>query len=115
MPEWDEASVDDLLADPIVRDLMAADGVEPGELRALLARSIATLQSKADPPPWPALWSFSARSQMRTPPGQCFRSVLPGPTFGNPQSRLRTIHDHRTRRLAARSLAQRDALPGVEP
>ena len=36
MPGWDEASVDDLLADPIVRELMAADGVNAGELRALL-------------------------------------------------------------------------------
>jgi hypothetical protein len=36
MPGWDEASVDELLADPIVRDLMAADRVDPGELRALL-------------------------------------------------------------------------------
>ena len=35
MPGWDEASVD-VLADPIVRDLMAADGVDPGELRTLL-------------------------------------------------------------------------------
>jgi hypothetical protein len=36
MPGWDEASLDELMADPIVRDLMAADGVDPGELRALL-------------------------------------------------------------------------------
>ena len=36
MPGWDEASVDELLADPIVRDLMAADGVDPPELRAML-------------------------------------------------------------------------------
>jgi hypothetical protein len=36
MPGWDEASVDELLADPIVRDLMAADGVDPPELRATL-------------------------------------------------------------------------------
>jgi hypothetical protein len=36
MPGWDEASVDELLADPIVRDLMVADRVDPGELRALL-------------------------------------------------------------------------------
>lgn len=36
MPGWDEASVDELLADPIVRDLMAADGVDPLELRSLL-------------------------------------------------------------------------------
>jgi hypothetical protein len=36
MPGWDEASVDELLADPIVGDLMAADGVDARELRALL-------------------------------------------------------------------------------
>jgi hypothetical protein len=36
MPGWDGASVDELLADPIVRDLMAADGVDPPELRAML-------------------------------------------------------------------------------
>jgi hypothetical protein len=36
MPGWDEASVDELLADPIVLDVMAADGVDPAELRALL-------------------------------------------------------------------------------
>ncbi len=36
MPGWDEASVDELLADPMVRDLMAADAVDSGELRALL-------------------------------------------------------------------------------
>jgi hypothetical protein len=36
MAGWDEASVDELLADPMVRDLMAADRVDPGELRALL-------------------------------------------------------------------------------
>jgi hypothetical protein len=38
MPGWDEASVDELLADPIVRDLMAADGVDQPELRAMLYR-----------------------------------------------------------------------------
>jgi hypothetical protein len=36
MPGWDEASVDELLVDPIVRDLMAADGVDPTELRTML-------------------------------------------------------------------------------
>ena len=36
MPGWDEASVDELLADPMVRVLMAADAVDAGELRALL-------------------------------------------------------------------------------
>jgi hypothetical protein len=47
MPGWDEASVDDLLADPIVRDLMAADGVDPGELRALLYGVQCTLERYA--------------------------------------------------------------------
>ncbi len=36
MSGWDEASVDELLADPIIRDLMAADAVDTDELRALL-------------------------------------------------------------------------------
>jgi hypothetical protein len=47
MPGWDEASVDELLADPIVRDLMAADGVEPGELRALLYKVQRTIDCYA--------------------------------------------------------------------
>lgn len=59
MPGWDEASVDELLVDPIVRDLMAADGVDPTELRtcctACSAPSSATPHGKAGPPLWPAL------------------------------------------------------------
>jgi hypothetical protein len=47
MPGWDEASVDDLLADPIVRDLMAADGVDPLELRVLLYSVQRTLERYA--------------------------------------------------------------------
>jgi hypothetical protein len=47
MPGWNEASVDELLADPIVRDLMAADGVDPGELRALLYRMQRTIECYA--------------------------------------------------------------------
>src|SRR5215469_18541177 len=50
MPGWDEASVDELLADPIVRDLMAADGVDPGKLRTLLyevQRTIRVLRHKS--------------------------------------------------------------------
>ena len=47
MPGWDEASVDELLADPIVRDLMAADGVDPSELRALLYNVQRTIECYA--------------------------------------------------------------------
>jgi hypothetical protein len=36
MARRDEPSLEDMLADPIVRDLMAADGVDPGELDSLL-------------------------------------------------------------------------------
>jgi len=44
---WNETSVDELLADPIIRDLMAADGVAPGELRALLYGVQRTIESYA--------------------------------------------------------------------
>ena len=47
MPGWDEASVDELLADPIVRDLMAADGVDPAQLRTLLYEVQRTIESYA--------------------------------------------------------------------
>ena len=42
-----EPSIDDLLNDPIVRAVMAADGVEPEELRALL-RSVAERLQRHD-------------------------------------------------------------------
>jgi hypothetical protein len=47
MPGWTEASVDELLADPITRALMAADGVEPAQLRALLYRVQQTIECYA--------------------------------------------------------------------
>jgi hypothetical protein len=36
MPRWDEASVDEMVADPIVRALMAADRVNPNQLKRLM-------------------------------------------------------------------------------
>jgi hypothetical protein len=36
MPEWREPSIEEMLADTIVRALMAADGIDPYELKALL-------------------------------------------------------------------------------
>ena len=42
-----EQSVEDLLADPIVRDLMIADGVDPIELKALLATVQLAVESRA--------------------------------------------------------------------
>lgn len=42
-----EQSVKDLLADPIVRDLMIADGVDPIELKALLDTIQRAVESRA--------------------------------------------------------------------
>jgi hypothetical protein len=36
MPEYPEPSIKEILADPIVRALMTADGVQADELKALL-------------------------------------------------------------------------------
>jgi hypothetical protein len=36
MPRREELSLDAMLADPIVRDLMAADGIDPDQVKALL-------------------------------------------------------------------------------
>lgn len=47
MSGWDQTSVDELLADPIIRDVMAADGVAPSELRALLYGVQRTIESYA--------------------------------------------------------------------
>jgi hypothetical protein len=47
MPGWNEASVDELLADPIIREVMAADGIAPSELRALLYGVQRTIESYA--------------------------------------------------------------------
>jgi hypothetical protein len=44
MPRCPELSIDEMLADPVVRALMAADRVDPEELRALL-RSVADCRS----------------------------------------------------------------------
>ena len=52
MRRWQEPSIDEMLADPIVRDLMAADRVTPDQVKALLPRP-------ADPAPSPTAASLS--------------------------------------------------------
>ena len=47
MAGWNESAVDELLADPIIRDVMAADGVTASELRALLYGVQRTIESYA--------------------------------------------------------------------
>jgi len=46
-----EQSAEDLLADPIVRDLMSADGVDPIELKALLDTVQRAVESRANSRP----------------------------------------------------------------
>jgi hypothetical protein len=58
MTQCSEPSIHDMLNDPIVRALMAADGVDPRQLRRLL-RSIAEslrareLKTRKEGPPFP--------------------------------------------------------------
>jgi hypothetical protein len=49
MPECSEPSIDELLADPLIRALMTADDVDPDELRALLRSAAERLQAWATP------------------------------------------------------------------
>jgi hypothetical protein len=46
--EGHEASIDEMLADPIVRALMDADGVDPDELRALLRAVAQRFRARGD-------------------------------------------------------------------
>jgi hypothetical protein len=48
MDGWRELSIDEMLADPIIGALMAADGVVPDQLRALL-RSVAEAIGQHNP------------------------------------------------------------------
>jgi hypothetical protein len=52
MPECRELSLEEMLIDPIVRAVMAADRVDPDEVRAL-ARVVAERRQTAAPAPAP--------------------------------------------------------------
>jgi hypothetical protein len=78
MPGWNEASVDELLADPIVRDLMAADGVDPGQLRTLLYEVQHTIERYATTRGGPASLAGFAQHYRSTPRT---RPTTPGPTL----------------------------------
>jgi hypothetical protein len=77
MPGWNEASVDELLADPIVRDLMAADGVEPGALRALLYEVQRTIECYATRRGGPTSLAGFAKLCGSTPKADPARQTLP--------------------------------------
>jgi len=77
MPGWNETSVDELLADPIVRDLMAADGVDPGELRALLYGVQRTIERYATRRGGPTSLAGFAKLYSSTPSAGPARPTLP--------------------------------------
>src|SRR5262249_56881667 len=77
MPGWNETSVDELLADPIVRDLMAADGVDPGELRALLYGVQRTIERYATRRGGPTSFAGFAKLYRSTPSAGPARPPLP--------------------------------------
>jgi hypothetical protein len=62
MPRREELSLDAMLAEPIVRDLMAADGVTPAQVKALV-RSLGRPGEKPDRPA-----RFVNLFNMRCPP-----------------------------------------------
>ena len=66
MRRWQEPSIDEMLADPIVRDLMAADRVTPDQVKALL-RSAGRPGGKPDRC-IPFLNLFNMRCVPATPP-----------------------------------------------
>jgi hypothetical protein len=76
MSGWNEASVDELLADPITRALMAADGVEPAQLRALLYRVQQTIECYATKQGAPSSLASFAQLYRSRPEGDSARPTL---------------------------------------
>ncbi len=79
MAGWDEASIDDLLADPITRDLMAADGVELGELRVLLSNVQRTIERYAASEGRPTSLACFAQLYSAQPKAAEAQPMLPAP------------------------------------
>lgn len=48
-PKRQELTIENALTDPLVRTVMAADGVDPQELDAMLHEIVATLDQRATP------------------------------------------------------------------
>lgn len=112
MPGWDEASVDGLLADPIVRDLMAADGVDPAELRALLYEVQRTIECYAAGSGGPSSLAGFARlhggSTSKANPVRPIAPANPGRSdVRKTEWLLQTIRDYRAGRAGPCSMARR--------
>jgi hypothetical protein len=50
LPERREASITEMLADPVVRAVMTADGIRTGELKALLRSAAKCLRARRSNP-----------------------------------------------------------------
>jgi hypothetical protein len=116
MPGWDEASVDELLADPIVRDLMAADGVDPTELRTMLygvQRAIECYATRQGGPTSLAGFVKLCGSKPKAnAASQILGQILANPIFEKVEWRKQTIRDYRRRRPC--STTPGNAPPGAE-
>lgn len=77
MRGWNEASVDELLADPITVALMAADGVAPEQLRALLYRVQQTIECYATRQGAPSSLAGFAQLYSARPKADLARPTLP--------------------------------------
>ena len=73
-----EQSVEDLLADPIVRDLMIADGVDPIELKALLDTVLRAVESRAKSRPGekPICFAGTIKGATRAYSGRTLASMI---------------------------------------
>jgi hypothetical protein len=49
-PDRREASINEMLADPVVRAVMTADGIRAGELKALLRSAAKCLRARSSNP-----------------------------------------------------------------
>jgi len=111
---WNETSVEELLTDPIIRDVMAADGVTASELRALLYGVQRMIESYATSQGRPtALARFAKLCGMRRC-GDAARTTLPS-NRGRPDVRKSRIAppDYSSAPLGSR-LVKRAAMPGAE-
>jgi hypothetical protein len=88
MPGWDEASIDELLADPITRAVMAADGVHPVQLRALLHRVQRTIERYATMHGAPSSLAGFAQLYGGTPKADPARSALSANRLAGKTSRF---------------------------
>jgi hypothetical protein len=73
-----EQSVEDMLADPIVRDLMIADGVDPIELKTLLdtVKRAVESQAKSRPGEKPTCFAGTIKRATRAYSGRTLASMI---------------------------------------